>query len=287
MLALTASLELGCGGTAVHPGVTEIDHDSVQRLCEAVARDCLQIEGVNKSSDGRELRLVFRDELVTVSPTGEARVYRKPALAAWMNDDHDWVAWSDDLKQGFHVQTESSRAHARGYPRFDSGGRYFTIVEGEKARLYRVKPYRHVATIPLSVVSGVFARTSLVFVVGPDRDTRRLFVYTYRASDSSVVFVSTQVFERPDGGASSPFYVSDITASGERFTIHDVAEPPHASMSAVRVYETSSGRLSLVRTGVLPWATLFLTEDMHRRVHSTAPFTLTPAAASAASHQVR
>jgi hypothetical protein len=285
MLALTASLEVACGRTADYPGFTEINQDSVQRLCEAVARDCLQIEGVNKSSDGRELRLVFRDELVTVSPTGEARVYRKPALAAWINDDHDWVAWSDDLKRGFYVRTESSRTHARGYPKFDSGGRYFTVIEGEQARLYQVKPYRHVATLPLSVVSGVFARTSLVFVVGPDRDTRRLFVYTYRASDSGVDFVSTQVIERPDGGASSPFYVSDITASGERFTIHDVAEPPRASMSAIRVYETSSSRLSLVRTGVLPWATVFLTEEMQRRLYSKAPFTLTPAAA--ASRQVR
>lgn len=287
MLALTAGLEVACGRTAGYPGVTEIDPDSVQRLCQALARDCLQIDDVIKSSDGRELRLVFPSELVIVSPTGEARSYRKPGLVAWMNDDHDWVAWSDDLKRGFYVQTESSRTHAHGYPRFDSGGRYFTIVEGEKARLYRVKPYRHVATLPLGVVSGVFARSSLVFVVGPDRDTRRLSVYTYRASDTGVDFVTTRVIERPDGGASSPFYVSDIAASGELFTIHDVSDPPRASMSAVRVYETSSGRLSLVRTGVLPWATVFLTEAMQRRLHSKAPFTLTPAASSVASHGVR
>jgi hypothetical protein len=287
MLALTASLVVACGRTAGYPGITEIDQDSVQRLCEALARDCLQIEGVVKRSDGAELRLVFRNELVIVSPAGETRSYRKPALAAWMNDDHDWVAWSDDLKRGFQVQTESSPAHARGYPRFDSGGRYFTVIEGEKARLYRVKPYRHVATLPLAVVSGVFARPPLVFVAGPDRDTRRLYVYTYRASDKGVDFVTARVIERPDGGASSPFYLSDISASGELFTIHDVSDPPRASMSAVRLYETSSGSLSLLRTGVLPWATLFLSDDMQRRVHSKAPFTLAPAAVSAASHGIR
>jgi hypothetical protein len=132
VLAIAAALQAACGRAAPYPGLTVIGDEWVQRLCKAVERDCLQVDEISRSSDGHELRVVFRDALVVVSTAGEARLYRKPGVAAWMNDNHEWVAWSDDLKHGFYVQTESSPTRARGYPRFDAGGRFFTLTEGDK-----------------------------------------------------------------------------------------------------------------------------------------------------------
>jgi len=276
MLAIAAALQAACG-RAEYPGLTVIGRDWVEHLCEAIARDCFQVDEINKSSDGRELRVVFRDEIVVVSPTREVRAYRKPGRVAWMNDDHEWVAWSDDLKHGFYVQSESSRTHANGSPKFDSGGRFFAIAEGNETRLYRVRPYRHEATFPLDLASSVFSRPPFVFVVGPDRDMGRLHVYTYRDTGQGLDFVASRVIERPNGGRSSPFYFSDITASGELFAIHDVSAPPLESGSTVLVYESAAGRLRPIRTGSLPWATLFLSEELRRRVNSQAAFTLTSA----------
>src|SRR5262245_14984442 len=93
ILAVAAALHAACSRTPEYPGLTIVGDEWVQRLCKAIARDCLQVDEINRNSDGRELRVVFRDELVTVSPSGEARSYRKPGPVAWMNDDHEWIAW--------------------------------------------------------------------------------------------------------------------------------------------------------------------------------------------------
>jgi len=276
-LAIAAALQVACGRAAEYPGLTVIGRDWVERLCEAIARDCLQVDEINKSPDGRELRVVFRNEIVAVSPTGDVRAYRKPGRVAWMNDDHEWVAWSDDLKHGFYLQSESSLTRARGYPKFDSGGRFFTVTQGDKTSLYRVTPFQHEATFSLDLASNVFSRPPLVFVVGPDRDMRRLHVYTYRDTGQGVEFVGSRVIERPNGGASSPFYLSDITAGGELFAIHDASHPPLTSESTVLLYESAAGRHRPIRTGSLHWATLFLSEELRHRVNSEARFTLTPA----------
>jgi hypothetical protein len=281
MLAIAAFLQAACGGAGAYPGLTLVGDDWVQRLCKAIKRDCLQVDEINRNSDGRELRVVFRDELVAVSPAGEARTYRKPGAVAWMNDDHEWVASSDDLKHGFYVHTEPSPTYVRGYPKFDAGGRFFAVAEGTSTHLYRVKPYRDEATLPLDFVSGVFSRPSMVFVVGSDRDRRRLHVYTYRSTDEGVEFVTSRTIERPDGGASSPFYVTDVTATGELYAIHDVSDPARESVSTVRVYESAAGRLQSIKTTTLPWATLFLSDELRQRVNSKARFTLMPATAAA------
>ncbi len=286
-VAITATMPVACSDVTEFPGVTVITDDWVQHLCKAVARDCNQVDEIRKSSDGRELRVVFRDDVVVVSATAQVRAYRKPGLVAWMNDDHDWVAWSDDLKQGFYVQPESLRTHADGYPKFDFGGRFFAVTQGNETRLYRVSPHRHEATLPLRFVSGVFSNPPLVFIFGPDRETRRLHMYTYRDAERGVEFVASRVIERPNGGTSSPFYVSDVAASGELVTIHDVYDPPLAFMSTVRVYESTAGGLRRLRTGYLPWATLFLSEELRRRINSDAPFTLTPSTSSGDSGKDR
>jgi hypothetical protein len=276
LLAITASLQVACARGTGYPGLTPIGLDWVERLCEGIARDCLQIDEINRSSDGRELRVVFRQETVVVAPT-EVRAYKKPGLVAWMNDEREWVAWSDDLKPGaFYLQSASSRIHATGYPKFDSGGRFFAVTEGKKTHLYRVAPYRQEATIPLDLVSSVFSRPPLVFVVGPDRNKRRLFVYTYRDTGQGADFVASRVIERPNAGASSSFYFSDVTANGELFTIHDGSDPVSASQPTVLVYESTSGRLKPIRTGSLPWATLFLSEELRNRMNSKTRFTLAP-----------
>jgi hypothetical protein len=140
-----------------------------------------------------------------------------------------------------------------------------------------VTPYRHEATIPLGLVSGVFARPPLVFVVGPDRESRRLHVFTYRETPNGVEFVASRIIERPNGAASSPFFVSDITASGEFLAIHDVSDPLLASESSVRVFESTAGVFKPVKTASLPWATLFLSEEMRRRVNSRARLIAAPA----------
>src|SRR5262245_52093830 len=88
LIMMTAAvLQAACGGTS-YPDLTLVSNDWVQKLCTAINRDCLQVEDITRSGDGRELRVVFRDELVALSPSGEARAFRKPATLAWMNDDH-------------------------------------------------------------------------------------------------------------------------------------------------------------------------------------------------------
>jgi hypothetical protein len=111
----------------------------------------------------------------------------------------------------------------------------------------------------------------LVIVAAPDRETRRLQVYTYRDTGTALEFVATQVIERPNGGSSSPFYLSDVSADGRHFTIHDVSDHPLSFMSAVRLYDVESRRLTRVRTGQLPWATLFLAEELRHRLDSEGP----------------
>jgi len=281
VLAIAAALQTACSGAPEFPGLTLVADDWVQRLCTGISRNCLEIEEITKSSDGRELRVAFRDEVVVVSPSGEARAFRKPGRTAWMNDAHEWVAWSDDLKHGFHLQADAEPRYVRGSPKFDAGRRFFTVIEGNDALLFRVKPYRNDATVPIGRVSGVFSTPPLVFVVGPDRDTRRLHVYSYRDTEEGLEFVANLDIQRPDGGASSPFYVTDVTASGQLFAIHDVTDPVSTSASAVRVFESSAGRFKSIGAKTLPWATLFLSDELRQRVNSKGRFKLVPATATA------
>jgi hypothetical protein len=273
VLLLIAVLQVGCSSAVTSLGLTVISDEWLERFCKQIARDRNQVYQIEKSSDGRELRVVLRDEVAVVTSTGPVAMYRKPGLVAWMNDQHRWIAWSDDLEQGFSVQTESTRTHVDGYPRFDADGRFFVVTHGVEARLYRVNPYRLEAILPLNSVSGVFSRPPLLFVAGEYRDTRRLRVYTYRDTGRGVDFVATRVIERPNGGHSSPFFISDVSGNGERFTIHEVLDSPLDFLSKVRVYDVASGQLRLVRTGYLPPATLFLAEDLRRRVSNGDPFT--------------
>lgn len=281
VLAIAAAFQTACSRAPEYPGLTLVADDWVQRLCTGISRNCLEIEEIIKSSDGRELRVVFKDEVVVVSPSGEARAFRKPGRVAWMNDDHEWVAWSDDLQHGFHLQTDPAPLYVRGYPKFDSGGRFFTVIEGNEALLHRVKPFRNDATVPIDRVSGVFSRPPLVFVVGPDRDTRRLHVYSYRDTEEGLDFVANLDIQRPDGGSSSPFYVTDVTASGQFFAIHDVSDAVSASASTVRVFESSARRFKSIGAKTLPWATLFLSDELRQRVNSKSRFKLVPATATA------
>jgi hypothetical protein len=253
-----------------------VGNDWVERLCTAIERNCLQVEDINKSSDGRELRVAFRDELIVLSPSGEARAYRKPASLAWMSDNHEWVAWSDDLKKGFFVQSDAVRTYERGYPKFDSGGRYYAVTEGSATRLFRIKPFRHEATLPLDFISGVFSRPPLVFVAGPDRERHRMHVYTYRETEQGVDFVATRDIERPDR-ATSPFYLSDVTPNGEYFVIHETSDVGLETAPTVRVYESAAGAFTSIKTDSLPWATLFLSDDLRKRVNGRPRFTLAPA----------
>ena len=277
LLAAAAMLQVGCSRFSKYPGLTEIDGEWVERLCESTGKDCLEIDEITKSSDGRELRVVFRMETVVVTPSGEAHVYKKPGRLAWMNDSHEWIAWTDDYKYGFYVLSQSARKHEYGYPRFDSGGRFFAVTGGDETRLFRVNPFRHEATLELSVAPNVFSRPPFIFIVGPDREMRRLHLFKYRDTETGVEFVESRVIERPDGAAASPFYVSDVAGTGELLTIHDVSDA-QSSESSILVYEASADRLTAARTGTLPWATLFLAQELQKRVNNGSRFTLAPAA---------
>ena len=280
LLVITLTVQAGCERAAPYRGLTPIDGEWVERLCESISKNCLEIDEINRSSDGRELRVVFRAETVVIAASGTAQVYKKPRRVAWMNDAHEWIASSDDLKHGFYLLSESSRTHAYGYPKFDSGGRFFAVTQGDETVLYRVKPYRQEAVLPLNVASNVFVRPPFVFVIGPDREVRRLRVYTYRDNGENVDFVSSRVIERPNGGSTSPFYVSDVAASGELFAIHDVSSAPVDAESTVLIYESTANQLKPTRKGTLPWATLFLSDDLHRRVRGKPKFTLAPSASA-------
>jgi hypothetical protein len=224
LLAAATMLQAGCNRASKYPGLTAIDGEWVESLCESTGKDCLEIDEITKSSDGRELRVVFRMETVVVTPSGEAHVYKKPGRLAWMNDSHEWIAWTDDYKYGFYV----------------------------------------------------LSRPPFIFIVGPDRQMRRLHLFKYRDTETGVEFVESRVIERPDGAAASPFYVSDVAGSGELLTIHDVSEA-QSSESSVLVYDATAGRLSAARTGTLPWATLFLAEELQKRVNKGSRFTVAPA----------
>jgi hypothetical protein len=273
---LVAALPAACGGGS-HPDLTLVSNDWVQKLCTAINRDCLQVEDITKSGDGRELRVVFRDELIALSPSGEAHAYPKPATLAWMNDDHEWIGWTNDLTRGFFLKSDAVQTYERGYPKFDSGGRYYAVTEGVTTRLFRIKPLREAATMPLDFVSGVFARPPLVFVAGPDRERHRMHVYTYREGDGGVEFIGVRDIQRPDT-STSPFYLSDVTATGDYFVLHETPDAAGTSPAAVRVYQASAGAFTSIKTDVLPWATLFLSDDLRKRVNGrSARFTLAPA----------
>src|SRR5262245_12841969 len=106
VLATATVLQTACSGAPEYPGLTLVADDWVQRLCTGISRNCLEIDEITRNSDGRELRVAFKDEVVVVSPSGEARAFKKPGRIAWMNDSHEWVAWSDDLTHGFHLQAD-------------------------------------------------------------------------------------------------------------------------------------------------------------------------------------
>jgi hypothetical protein len=126
------------------------------------------------------------------------RQMQRPAERAFLNDDEQFVAWSDDLQKGVAFIDGSHRDLRSGEFDVDPGGNYF-VIGGGYGETSEIAAIAHpMRTLALTKVEAqrIFANDDKVYLLGLAQD-RSLVCQTYIVTAESAALIDEQTIAKP------------------------------------------------------------------------------------------
>ena len=174
------------------------------------------------------------------------RQIQRPAQLAFLNDDEQFVAWTDDLKKGVTLIDGSHRDLRSGQFDVDPGGNYF-VVGGGYGETSEIATIAHpMRTLALAKVGAqrIFANDNKLYVLGFAQDGA-LVCQTYGVTAESAVLIDEQTIAGP------VHEVLDMDPTTERVVVEG-----EGGFSIRRIVQLHTGGQNWLGLGYRP--TLFL-----------------------------
>lgn len=223
---------------------------------------------LRRNSDGTRLYCLFthRKRVLALSSEGKA-VLEAPGLVSYLSDAGTFVAWSDDIRLGFHlvggkfVSTAWSGGRSGNFG-VEPGGRYFFLArEPRRTVVSTVDEPDTVLADSAFQGENLFHRNGCLYLFGRIHDSqsyqREIFadVFEFRAG----AWQRTRSIRIPrDREGPSPFRVVDMEPWSERVLLVDVRDGPFPSR--YYLYDLASG--TRLRVKVLDNPLVFLKSDI-------------------------
>jgi hypothetical protein len=156
---------------------------------------------VRRNSTGSRVYIYQRGPgrgLIVVEGGRVVRQMQRPGDLAFLNDDEQFVAWTDDLKAGVSFLNGIHLNSHGGLFDVDYGGHYFVIGSGngETSEIGKVEDPTHPLAVARIEPLRIFAGYEYVYLVGWARD-RSLICQTYAVRDGRLAFVNERTVAKP------------------------------------------------------------------------------------------
>lgn len=193
---------------------------------------------VQRNSSGTSLYLQenFGRKMITISIGGDVRVLTRPAEVAALNDNGEFVIWTDNLLKEIHFTKDSIPGYPlKGNFAIDPSGKYFFIHNLKCTEIRDVnEPDRQLARSNLAGTC-IFFIDNKVYLFGQDKssyntngDTLSIKCQIFKKTSTSLEMESEIQIPRSKAGPT-PFYVEDVDPSTKNIVLRDVRDAPNYS----------------------------------------------------------
>lgn len=195
---------------------------------------------VGRNSRGTVLHFESRKHVLVADAKGSQRHMTKPAQVAFLNDEGDFVAWTDDYNKGVHFRG----GYTLKLPKFaafgvDHSGEYYFFQSAPKStQVFRTKhPGVSLASANMRA-ERIFVKNEKIYLFtsnqgnirGPgDYEVYEVFGNIFNITGQKLNFEREIRFPRPSSVGASPFTVLDLDPYSDQILFLDVFDAPSRS----------------------------------------------------------
>ncbi|HEY1371572.1 MAG TPA: hypothetical protein VGH50_03820 [Candidatus Binatia bacterium] len=253
------------------PNLFVYSRDDVAGLLKKNGYNTNSLSKMGRNSHGTALYFDFNDrrEIVVVDAKGIQERIKKPARGAFMNDERQFVAWTEDVKKGIRFRDGSTLEPPKFAPfGVDHGGEYYFFESApQRTQISSTKNPRVPLAFANMTARSIFVKDGKIYLFGSstrnfrspgDYEVYEVVGQVFNAIGPKLSFEREIHIPRPGSAGASPFAVVDVDPHSDQILLIDVFDDPF--VSKWYLYHLNTGKMTSL--GSDKGYAFFLREDI-------------------------